>query len=104
MTIFEKELKNMFDSNDLIKEKAYSGKSLIGRLDEDLRVKMSFVRTGVADVYSALRVKIINRAEGEVDSELFKFADIIEKLSLAPTVKLRKVEMASADFKRADTL
>lgn len=30
MTIFEKELKNMFDSNDLIKEKAYSGKSLIG--------------------------------------------------------------------------
>ena len=77
MTLFEKELKNMFDSSDLIKEKAYSGKSMIGRLDEDLRVKMSFVTTGVADVYSALRVKIINRTEGEVDSELFKFVDII---------------------------
>ena len=77
MTLFEKELKNMFDSRDLIKEKAYSGKSMIGRLDEDLRVKMSFVTTGVADVYSALRVKIINRTEGEVDSELFKFVDII---------------------------
>jgi hypothetical protein len=77
MTLFEKELRNMFDSSDLIKEKAYAGKSMIARLDEDLRVKISFVTTGVADVYSALRVKIINRTEGDVDSELFKFADII---------------------------
>ena len=77
MTLFEKELRNMFDSAELIKDKTYSGKTMIGRLDEDLRVKATFVTTGVADVYSALRVKIINRTEGEVDSELFKFSDII---------------------------
>ena len=76
MTLFEKELKGMFGSSDLIKEKVYSGKTMIGRLD-DLRVKASFVTTGVADVYSALRVKIINRTEGEVDSQIFKFSDII---------------------------
>ena len=77
MTLFEKELKGMFGSSDLIKEKIYSGKTMIGRLDDDLRVKASFVTTGVADVYSALRVKIINRTEGEVDSQVFKFSDII---------------------------
>ena len=77
MTLFEKELKGMFGSCDLIKEKVYSGKTMIGRLDDDLRVKASFVTTGVADVYSALRVKIINRTEGEVDSQIFKFSDII---------------------------
>ena len=77
MTLFEKELKGMFGSSDLIKEKVYSGKTMIGRLDDDLRVKASFVTTGVADVYSALRVKIINRTEGEVDSQIFKFSDII---------------------------
>lgn len=77
MTLFEKEFKGMFGSSDLIKEKVYSGKTMIGRLDDDLRVKASFVTTGVADVYSALRVKIINRTEGEVDSQIFKFSDII---------------------------
>ena len=77
MTLFEKELKGMFGSSDLIKEKVYSGKTMIGRLDDDLRVKASFVTTGVADVYSALRVKIINRTEGEVDSQIFNFSDII---------------------------
>ena len=77
MTLFEKELKGMFGSSDLIKEKVYSGKTMIGRIDDDLRVKASFVTTGVADIYSALRVKIINRTEGEVDSQIFKFSDII---------------------------
>lgn len=77
MTLFEKELRNMFASTDIIKDQVYSGKTMLGKLDDELRVKASFVTTGVADVYSALRIKIINRTEGEVDSQLFKFSDII---------------------------
>lgn len=77
MTLFEKELRNMFETCDFIQEKAYSGKSMLGKLDESLRVKVSFVTTGVADVYNALRIKVINRTEGEIDSELFRFSDII---------------------------
>lgn len=83
MTLFEKELRNMFDSSEIIKAKTYSGKSMLGKIDDDLRVKASFVTAGVADVYSALRVKIINRTEGEIDSQLFKFADIIGTQSSA---------------------
>lgn len=77
MTIFEKELRNMFGSSEQFKERAYSGKSMVAKLDDDLRVKMSFVTLGVSSEYPALRVKVINRTEGEVDSELFVFADII---------------------------
>lgn len=83
MTLFEKELRKMFDSCDFIKEKAYSGMSMLGKLDDELRVKASFVTMGVANVYPALRVKIINRTEGEIDSEVFKFADIIGTQSTA---------------------
>ena len=79
MTTFEKELKKMFGSCDFITDQTYSGKTMLGRLDDDLRIKISFVTTGYADHYSALRVKIINRTEGEVDSETFKFGDIIGK-------------------------
>lgn len=77
MTIFEKELRNMFGSSEQFKERAYSGKSMVAKLDDDLRVKMSFVTLGVSGEYPALRVKVINRTEGEIDSELFRFSDII---------------------------
>ena len=83
MTTFEQELKKMFSSCDFIKDKTYSGKTMLGKLGDDLRIKISFVTAGYADHYSALRVKIINRTEGEVDSETFKFGDIIGKQKTA---------------------
>lgn len=83
MTTFEKELKKMFGSCDFITDQTYSGKTMLGRLDDDLRIKISFVTTGYADHYTALRVRIINRTEGEVDSETFKFGDIIGKQKTA---------------------
>ena len=83
MTFFENELKKMFDSCDFITDKTYSGKTMLGKLGDDLRIKISFVTTGYADHYTALRVRIINRTEGEVDSETFKFGDIIGKQKTA---------------------
>ena len=83
MTFFENELKKMFDSCDFITDKTYSGKTMLGKLGDDLRIKISFVTTRYADHYTALRVKIINRTEGEVDSETFKFGDIIGKQKTA---------------------
>ena len=83
MTFFENELKKMFDSCDFITDKTYSGKTMLGKLDDDLRIKISFVTTGYADHYTALRVRIINRTDGEVDSETFKFGDIIGKQKTA---------------------
>lgn len=77
MNLFEKELQTMFGDSDILSDVKISGKTLIGKLDDDLRVKIQFITEGVADNYSALRLKIINRTEGEVDCATFRFSDII---------------------------
>ena len=50
---------------------------MIGRLDEDVRIKVRFTTQGVSDEYPALAVKILKRTEGEVDSQHFIFSDIL---------------------------
>ena len=77
MTFYEQELKKLFGDSDVIRDAKYSGKTLLGRIDDELRVKLQFVYTGTRDHYNALRLKIINRTDGEVDAETFCFRDIL---------------------------
>ena len=77
MTFYEQELKKLFGGSNVIRDAKYSGKTLLGRIDDELRVKLQFVYTGTRDHYNALRLKIINRTDGEVDAETFKFSDIL---------------------------
>ena len=77
MTFYEQELKRLFGDSDVIHDAKYNGKTLLGKIDDELRVKLQFVTTGVHDHYNALRLKIINRTDGEVDAETFKFSDIL---------------------------
>ena len=48
---------------------------MIAPIGEDLRAKVQFVYTNTHAKYDALRLTIINRHEGTVDSETFKFKD-----------------------------
>lgn len=82
---FEQELKRLFGKSSLIRDAEYCGKTMIGRIDDELRVKLEFVTTGHADRYTALRLKIINRTEGEVDKETFRFRDILADMSAEKT-------------------
>lgn len=77
MTFYEQELKRLFGDSDVIHDAKYCGKTLLGKIDDELRVKLQFVTTGVHGHYNALRLKIINRTDGEVDAETFKFSDIL---------------------------
>ena len=67
----------MFSKNKALKEQKYCGKTMLAKLDEDLRVKLSFVTQGYADHYTAIEATIINRTDGEVDRQQFRFSDII---------------------------
>lgn len=58
---------------------SYMGKTMIAKLDENLRIKISFAECGVHDKYEALQVRIINRTEGEVDAQIFKFRDLLSR-------------------------
>ena len=88
MTFFEKELHRLFDDSECISEDAvFAGKTMIAPIGEDLRAKVQFVYTNTHAKYDALRLTIINRHEGTVDSgyfvKMFKVAtDVAEKLDL----------------------
>ena len=77
MTFYEQELKKLFGESDIIHDAKYCGKTLLGKIDDELRVKLQFVITEIQGHYNALRLKIINRTDGEVDAETFRFSDIL---------------------------
>ena len=78
LTFYEKELHRLFEDSERISaDTVFAGKTMITKIGEDLRAKVQFVNTKISGQYDALRLTIINRHEGTVDSETFKFSDII---------------------------
>ena len=77
MNFFEKEMRMMFEHTGVIQDPKFVGRTMVGILDDNLRVKMQFVSTFIANHYDAIQVSIINRTDGVVDKETMKFGDII---------------------------
>lgn len=77
MKFFEQEMRKFFSDSDVISDQKYVGKTMLGRLDDDLRVKLQFVTGGISNQYTGIRAQIINRTEGQIDSQVFKFSDIL---------------------------
>ena len=78
-TFFEKEMKKLFRQGLDLPETIFAGRVCDGKLNEDVRVRMEFATEGVSDQYSALKVTLLNRREGPVDSLLLRFADVLGK-------------------------
>ena len=76
MTTFEQELRKLFDPDAVFADARFAGNTCYGRLNEDVRIKARFVTCGYADNYEALKVTLINRREGEIDSTLLRFRDL----------------------------
>ncbi len=77
MNFFEREMRMMFHGSEIIQEPKYCGKTMLGKLDDNLRVKLEYIATGIAGQYNALRLTIINRTDGVVDKGVFKFSDVL---------------------------
>ena len=43
MNFFEKEMRQMFDDNDIFHDAKFVGKTMLAKLDEDLRIKLQFI-------------------------------------------------------------
>jgi len=76
MNFFEQELRRISRICGEIINPTFAGRACYGDLGGDNRVKLQFVTQGYADHYSALKATILNRAEGEVDTLLFRFEDV----------------------------
>lgn len=79
MNFFEKEMRSFFGNQKLLQNARFSGKTCLARLDEELRIKLQLISTGVSNHYNAIRLSVINRTDGMVDQQTFYFADIIGK-------------------------
>lgn len=77
MNFFEGELRKMFGDSVIIHDPKIVGRTLLGKLDDELRVKLQFISTGISKHYDAIQVSIINRTCGLVDRETMLFGDII---------------------------
>ena len=88
MTFYEKELMTIFgDSEVLSADTVSSGKMLISKIGKDIRAKIYFTTTSVADNYDALMVKIINRRDGVIDEQRFNFGELLGiKNEVAPHI------------------
>ena len=78
MNFFEHEMRVLFGDSELLSaDSVFTGKTLIGKLDEDIRVKLQFVSTFIQNQYDAITLSVINRKDGLVDKQTFKFEDMI---------------------------
>lgn len=69
----------MIHGNPFIQSYTLAGRAVLGKLDDDLRVKISLVTTGIAEHYDALKIRIINRTEGDVDTQIVRFKELLGK-------------------------
>ena len=77
MNFFEKEMRQMFGDTDIIAEPKFIGKTMLGKLDDELRVKLQFVSTHISKQYDAIQMSVINRTDGVIDKQTMLFGDII---------------------------
>ena len=81
-TTFRNELEKIFGNDAVFDDTRYVGRACKGSLAPDIRAKAEFITEGVADQYGAIRIKIINCHEGEIDAQTVKFRDIWGKKSI----------------------
>ena len=76
MNFFEQQLRRLAGACDRMSNPVFAGRACYGDLGADNRVKLQFITLGHADHYPAIKASILNRAEGEVDSLVFRFSDV----------------------------
>ena len=76
MTRFEQELRKIFDHGKLFSNVRFAGNCCYGRLTEQIRVKASFQTGSIADQYDRLKITLLNRTEGPIDSVVLRLKDI----------------------------
>ncbi len=73
---FEQELRKLFGDGKTISSVAFSGRTCFGTLDGDLRVRAEFVSPSHSNVYDALKLTVLHRTRGELDTLLLRMQDV----------------------------
>ena len=76
MNFFTKELQKIVAGCKNIHQPKFVGRECVGRLSDDITVKLSFYAVSVSGHYDALKIRLINRHEGELDSQILRFGEL----------------------------
>ena len=71
MNFFEKEMRQMFEGDDILQDAKFVGKTMLAKLDDDLRIKLQFIASHISAQYDTVQMTIINRTDGVVDKQNF---------------------------------
>ena len=77
MNFFTQELKKICDRSEYIQDPKYVGRNAVFKLPDGVTGKMEFVTRGYADHYSALKISLYNRKEGQIDCQVIDLAELL---------------------------
>lgn len=79
MTFFEEEMRKLLEEDKILTMKVFCDKFVIGKLNDDINVKISFENFGMGNTYYGLLVEVINKIKGPIDKQTFRFSHILDK-------------------------
>ena len=74
MTVYEQELRKIVEP--IHPDAAYAGRSCYVRLGENNRARLQFASMHISSQYDALKMTVLNRNEGVVDTLILRFSDL----------------------------
>lgn len=75
-TTFQNELNKIFGNDSVFDNTRFVGRACYGSLGADLKASAQFVSLHISNQYDALKINIINRTEGAVDSVTIRFKEL----------------------------
>lgn len=87
---FEQELWHLFGDGRTIDSPYCSGQSCYGTLDKDLRVRIQFISTHISGQYDALKLTVLNRINGPVDTQVITLKDLLGKKTIPSNPNFRE--------------
>ena len=82
MNFFEQELRKLFEGSEAITDPRFTGRVCVARLTDTANVKLEFVIHDTHEKYEGIKATVFNRGEGQIDSTVFRFADILGKCKI----------------------
>lgn len=79
MNFFESELRKLFEDGQVMDDPTFSGRICMGTLSKDVRVRVQFITGMIASQYDALKISVLNRTEGAIDTHVLKLRDVLGK-------------------------
>ena len=82
MNYFESELRKIIKKSNIISDANFISNTCIFRLSDIVTGKIEIAENGTKDNYSILRISLINRTSGIIDTQKIHFSDIIGKIAM----------------------